>query len=415
MINTSRFPALAFRNFRLFIGGQTVSLIGSWMQSMVLPYLAYKISGEPFYLGLIGFSNTLPALLFNLPAGVIIEKMDKRKVVITLQAVLMVSAFVLAALTFSGKITIWHIIVLSFINGGVSSIEIIARQAMLLDLTDRESLPSAIAINATIFNLARVIGPMLAAPFLVFVKGNGEGWAFLVNGISFLFVIASLLFVRIAPRPVNPQSVSGFSGFMEGQRFILSSRFVLTIILMVLMVSLLGFPIIQQVPAIARDVLAVPGEIESAVASRNSLMVTFQGLGALSAAITLAYFSNMRRKTRLRFAGQIVFAIGIFGLGFSRIFELSLFFIALCGWGMVTQLALTNTLIQLASPDNLRGRVLSSYLWVLQGFGPFGSLFVGWLSQTIGVPVTAMICGGVCLVGYLVFQFTQPQLRNYVG
>ncbi len=382
---------------------------------MVLPYLAYKISGEPFLLGLVGFSSSLPALLFILPAGVIIEKLDKRKAVIGFQSILMVSAFTLAWLAFSGVISIWHIVLISFVIGGASSFEIIARQAMLLDLTDRNALPSAIAVNATIFNLARVLGPMLAAPFLVFVAGNGAGWAFLVNGISFLFVIGSLLLVKIAPRTNQNRAAFTMSDFLEGQRFILSSKFILTIILMVMMVSLLGFPIIQQIPAIARDVLGSPGETESAIAARNSFMVTFQGIGALIAAVTLALFNKIKRKTRLQFIGQLVFALGIIGIGLSRSETFTFLFIAVCGWGMVTQLALTNTLIQLESPESYRGRVLSSYLWVLQGLGPFGSLFVGWLSQTIGVANTAVICGSVCCIGYLVFHFTQPQLRYHMS
>jgi MFS family permease len=191
-----RFPAFSSRDFAIFFIGQFFSLIGTWMQSTVQPYLAYRITGQPFYLGLIGFAGTLPGLLFSLPGGVIIEHLDKRRTVIILQCVMMAQAFTMAILALSGTITIWHIVVLAFILGTANSLEIIARQSMLIELVGREALPNAIALNSSLFNSARVIGPAVSVPFLILLQDSGEGWAFFANGISYLFVIVGLFFVR---------------------------------------------------------------------------------------------------------------------------------------------------------------------------------------------------------------------------
>ena len=189
-----RFPALTSRDYVLFVIGQLISVIGTWMQATALPYLAYRISGRPLDLGIIGFSNTLPTLLFALPAGVLVEHLDKRKTVIAFQALMSIQAFGLAFLTFTGKIQIWHIIVLAFFYGSAVAVEVTARQAMLIELAGRDALPSAIALQTTAFNLGRVLGPLCAA-WLISATGN-EGSVFLANGISFMFVIAGLFLAR---------------------------------------------------------------------------------------------------------------------------------------------------------------------------------------------------------------------------
>lgn len=191
-----RFPALGSRDFFIFWVGQFISLIGTWMQSTTLPYLTYRLTGSSLALGAVGFAVTLPTLFLALPGGVLVEHLDKRRAVIGLQIVMMLQAFALAFLTFSGKIQIQQIILLSFILGAASAFEITARQAMLVELVGKPALPNAIALQSTIFNTARVMGPLLVAPFLVILPKNGEGWAFLFNGISYLFVIVGLLFVH---------------------------------------------------------------------------------------------------------------------------------------------------------------------------------------------------------------------------
>lgn len=409
-----RYPALASRDFTIFWVGQFVSLIGTWMQSTTQPYLAYRLSGKPFDLGLIGFSSALPTLILALPGGVLVERLDKRKTVITMQVVMMVQAFIMAFLALTGVIQIWHIAALAFLLGTANAIEITARQAMLIELVGKESLPNAIALQSTIFNAARVIGPSLVAPFLIFIQGSGEGWAFLVNGVSYLFIIVSLNFVR-TPFKTAPVIVARnwLVEFREGQAYIRQTRSVAMIILMAAVLGFVGFPLLQQIPVIARDVLAQGLDTEAARAARNSALYTAQGVGALVAALGLASF-NPKNKGRLLTAGQVVFIAGLLAVAFTRNLPVALLIFVLIGWGSITALATMNTLIQLEVPDYLRGRVFSTYLWGLQGIAPFGSLVVGWMAQNWGVPSAALACGMICLVIIGGIHLTNPEIKNMV-
>lgn len=410
----NRFPALGSRNFVLFWGGQFVSLIGTWMQSTTQPYLAYQITGRPFDLGLIGFAGTLPTLILALPAGVIIERLDKRKTVIILQAVMMVQALTLAALTLSGLIQLWHILVLALVLGVANAIEITARQAMLIELVGKEALPNAIALQATIFNAARVLGPSLVAPFLIFIQDNGAGWAFFANGVSYLFVIISLLYAQTPFKELAASKPQGmFAGLREGQRYILSTPSVGFLILMAATVGLIGFPFIQQIPVIARDVLAQAGDTAATIAARNSGLYVAQGIGALIASIILAAF-NPLRKGWLLTIGQAVFIFSLIGLGLSKTVPMALILILLLGWGTVTQLATMNTLIQLQVPNELRGRVFSTYLWALQGIAPFGSILVGAMAQDWGVSNAALACGIISLLTIGSIHLFNPFIRKTV-
>jgi len=409
-----RYPALTSRDFVIFWVGQFISLIGTWMQSTTQPYLAYRLSGQPFDLGLIGFAGALPTLILALPGGVIVERLDKRKTVIAMQAVMMVQALLMAFLALTGVIQIWHIAVLSFLLGAASAIEITARQAMLIELVGKEALPNAIALQSTIFNAARVIGPSLVAPFLIFIQGNGEGWAFLANGISYLFIIVSLFFVR-TPFKTEPEKVEHdwLAEFREGQVYIRKTRSVAMIIVMAAVLGFLAFPLLQQIPVIASNVLAQNFDTAAARAARNSALYTAQGVGALISALALASF-NPKRKGLLLAVGQGVFIIGLLAIAFTHSVPVALLIFVLLGWGSVTTLATMNTLIQLEVPDNLRGRVFSTYLWGLQGIAPFGSLLVGWMAQVWGVPGAALACGVICMLIIGWIQLTNPDIRNRI-
>lgn len=409
-----RYPALASRNFVIFWVGQFISLIGTWMQGTTQPYLAYRLSGQPFDLGLIGFASALPTLLLALPGGVLVERLDKRKTVIVMQAVMMLQAFLMAALALTGMIKIWHIVILAFLLGIANAIEITARQAMLIELVGKEALPNAIALQATIFNAARVIGPSLVVPFLVFIQGSGEGWAFLANGVSYLFIIVSLFFVATPFKTeLTRLKRNLWAEFREGQAYIKNTRMVAMIILMAAVLGFVGFPLLQQIPVIARDVLAQVGDTEPIRAARNSALYTAQGVGALIAAFSLATF-NPKRKGLVLTAGQFAFILSLIALSFTNNVPVALVLIVLIGWGTVTALATMNTLIQLEVPDHLRGRVFSTYLWALQGVAPFGSLFVGWMAQNWGVPLAALVCGLVCLVVIAGIQLWNPEIRTRV-
>lgn len=409
---TSRFPALASRDFQLFLAGQFVSVIGTWMQNTAQPYLAYRLSGRPFDLGLIGFATTLPTLMLALPAGVYIEHVDKRKTVIILQSVMAILAFALAALTFSGLIQIWHITLIAFLFGSASAVEITARQAMLIELAGRQALPSAIALQTTAFNLGRILGPTLAAPFMV---GGNEGMAFLVNGVSFVFVIVGLLFARTRYKvevEAADENKTWWAEFHEGMSYIRHTPVVATIILMATLLGFFGLPLLQQIPALGRDVLQTVQDTEQIVAARTSQLYIAQGIGALSAALLAAYFSAARRKGWLLAVGQFAFILALIALGLNRNTALAFVLLVVIGYGSVTQLVTMNTIIQLQVPNGLRGRVFAVYLWALQGVAPFGSLFIGGMAQSWGVPMAALVGGLVTLATIGTLHYFQPSVRN---
>ncbi|MBN2386734.1 MAG: MFS transporter [Anaerolineales bacterium] len=415
---TNRFPALASRDFLIFWVGQFISVIGTWMQNTILPYLAYRLTGSPFDLGLIGFATTLPTLLLALPGGVLVERLDKRKAVILLQSVMMIQAFLLGILTLSGHIQIWHIASLAFLLGSATAIEITARQSMLVELVGKPALPNAIALQTTIFNLGRVLGPTLGAVVLVMVENQGEGWAFLLNGTSFLFVIIGLLFVRT---PYKAASAFGdrretmLAQFMQGQKYVLTNATVGMIILLAALVGFFGFPFSQQIPALARDVLAQAGDTETIIKARNSALYMAQGIGALMASLIISTFSNLKRKGLLLVIGEVVFASALLLIALTRNLAGTLGLIGLLGWALITQLAMMNTLIQIDVPDALRGRVFSIYLWAIQGVAPFGSLFVGWLAQSQGVPRAALVCGILCLLAVIAIHTRKPILLTHLS
>ncbi len=410
-----RFPALASRDFAVFLLGQFLSVIGTWMQNTAQPYLAYRISGRPLDLGLIGFASTLPTLLLALPAGVLVERWDKRKTVIIFQTVMAIQAFALAALTFSGQIQIWHIGVLALIFGAASAVEITARQAMLIELSGREGLPSAIALQTTVFNIGRVLGP-LTASWLLTTTGT-EASVFLINAVSYLFVIAGLLIIRTrykVPREAADEKSLGMD-FREGLGYIRGHTLVASIILMSALIGFFGFPLVQQIPALARDVLKMASDTEVIVAARTSLLYAAQGAGALVAALLATYLSSSRTKGRMVMLGQVAFIFPLIALGYVRSLNASLVLMALIGWGTVTQLVSMNTLIQVSVPNGLRGRVFSVYLWALQGVAPFGSLLIGWLAQNWGVPLAALAGGLVSLVSISGLHLVSPDVRRAQG
>lgn len=411
-----RFPALASRDFLIFWVGQFVSMIGTWMQNTTQPYLAYRITGSSLDLGLIAFSSTLPTLLLALPGGVLIERMDKRKIVIVMQGIMMAQAFILAFLALTGRIQIWHMIVLAFILGSANAIEITARQSMLIELVGKPALPNAIALQSAIFQLARVLGPSFTAIILVLAKNQGEGWAFFANGVSFLFVILSLLFVRTPYRIIQSdlikRKINLSAELGEGWKYIRGNTVVLLIIILVALIGFFGFPFSQQFPALARDVLQGISDSEKLVAARTSALYLAMGIGALIAALIVSAFSNLRRKALLMSIGQFVFSVTMVLLAFAHSLPVAVVLVSILGWATVTQFMMMNTLIQLDVPDELRGRVFSVYLWAQQGVAPFGSLFIGWLAQTAGVPPAALICGCVCLLVVLITQVKWPILRQ---
>jgi MFS family permease len=283
---------------------------------------------------------------------------------------------------------------------------------MLIELAGREALPNAIALQTTAMNLGRVIGPTIAAALLVL--NNGAGRVFLSNGVSYIFVIGGLFFVRTR-YPVPKEAVGTRNlraEFGEGQRYIRQNPLVSQIIIMMAVVGFFGFPLLQQIPAVAKDVLAQVGDTEQIVAARNSALYTFQGIGALTAAFSIAFFTSFKKKGLWVTFGQFTFVLSLIFLSFMKTTTPAYILLMLIGWGTVTQLSLMNVLIQLQVPNGLRGRVFSTYLWAIQGVAPFGSLLVGWWAQTWGVPRTMLACGIIVLAILSGMHYFTPEIRK---
>lgn len=413
---SQRFPALASRDFAIFWVGHLLSLIGTSMQNTALPLLAYRLSGRPFDLGLIGFAVTLPTFFLAIPGGVLIEHVDKRKTIIFLQIIMMLDTVVLACLALGETIQIWHIVVTSLILGVASAFEITARQAMLIELVGRESLPNAIALQSTAFNLSRVLGPALVVPLLLLFKKNGEGWIFLLNSISFAAIITGLFFVRtVYKAPVQSRTRPMLAELKEGAQYLVKNSAVGFLIIIAAALGIFALPIIQQLPVIAKDLLGQAADTKSTVDLRNSLLYTAQGIGALTAAFLIAMNNTARWRGLRLILGEAAFILGMFAIPFIRSVWPAMIVIALMGWGAVTQLATMNTLIQLQVPDSLRGRVFSIYLWALQGITPFGSLLIGWMTQKFSLSTTSLICGLISLVIIGGIQVFRPIVRQTAG
>ncbi len=411
-----RFPALASRDFAIFWVGHLFSLIGTWMQNTALPLLAYRLSGRPFDLGLIGFAVLLPTFFLAIPGGVLIEHVDKRKAIIVLQIVMMLDTFALAYLTLSGQIQIWHIVITSLILGIASAFEITARQSMLIELVGRKSLPNAIALQATAFNISRMLGPALIVPVFFLFPKNSEGWVFLLNSISFIAIVTSLFFVRtLYKTPVEPRTRPILTELREGIQYISNTPAVGLLIIIASMLGIFGFPIVQQLPVISKDLLGQIGDTKAIVDMRNSFLYTAQGAGALIAAFSIAMNNSERRRGLRLLLGEAAFILGMMIIPLSRSLWTAIIIIAFMGWGSVTQLATMNTLIQTQVPDALRGRVFSIYLWALQGVAPFGSLLIGWMTQEFGLSTTTLICGLTSLTVIGGIQLFRPVVRQGSG
>ena len=408
-----RFPALTSRDFAIFWLGHLLSLVGTSMQNTAQPLLAYRLSGRPLDLGVIGFAFALPTFFLAFPSGVLVERWDKRKAVMILQAVMMIETLVLAVLTLTGRIQIWHIIVLSMVLGIATTFEITARQSMLIELVGGDLLPNAIALQSTAFNMSRVLGPALAAPLLLILPSNGEGWIFLLNALSFGAILISLFSVRLMHRvEPTPSNQSIARDFLDGGRYILAHRNIAAIILLAAILGLFGMPVMQQIPVLAKDVLAQVGDTKSIVDARNSALYLALGSGALTAALSIAFNNSAHQRGARLVLGEAAFIVGLLGIAFLNRFWFAVALVALMGWGGVTQFATMNTLLQTQVANDLRGRVYSVYLWSFQGIAPFGRLLIGWMTQNLSLPVTAMVCGVVCLFGLGGIQLFFPAARR---
>jgi MFS family permease len=396
------FAALKHRNYRLFFFGQLTSLIGTWMQNVSQPWLVYQLTGSPFYLGIVSFATAVPVLFLSLWAGVFIDRVPKRKLLLITQTCAMLQAFLLAADVFLGWIQPWHIVIFAFILGTVNAFDAPTRQAFVIEMVGREDLQNAIGLNSANFQLSRIIGPTIAGILLAVV---GPAWCFFLNGVSKSAVILGLWVMNVKPLVGVKSDAHPLVQMREGLSFIRHNQVVLTLLAMVAVTNIFAFGYSALMPAFARDVLEQGPE-------GLGLLSAAVGVGALIGALTVASLGNFQHKGVLLTLGNVFFPVMVLLFAWSKIFSLSMAILVAAGLGFMIQNAMSNTLIQTAVPDSLRGRVMSVYMLVFQGFFPIGSLMAGAIAERYGVPIGAAFGGTIALMAGLFWLRRAPYIRK---
>ncbi len=378
--------AFRHRNYQLFFSGQIISLTGTWLQSVAQGYFVYDLTHSKFLLGMVSFLGQLPVLLFCLFAGVIADRINKRRLIMLTQACAALLAFTLATLVKTHVVTYYHIVALACLLGLVQAFDVPTRQSFIVEMVGKDDLPNAIALNSATFNMARIGGPALAG---VVIAHLGVEMAFFLNAVSFLPVILALGLMQVQP-VTKAEHDPVFSQFVEGFRFVRHHRMIRALLINTAIISIFAMPYAVLMPIFARDIL-------HAGAKGLGYLVSSIGAGALIGALVLSSLGNFKGKSRLLFAGTLVFAAAITAFSFSQRLEFSMALLVAAGYGMMTNMALTNTLIQTYCPDELRGRVLSVYILFNMGMGPFGALQVGSMAQWFGAPTVLRIGAVACL------------------
>jgi MFS family permease len=392
--------ALRHRNFQLFFSGQLISLIGTWMQTVAQAWLVYRITKSALLLGSVGFAGQIPVFLVAPFGGITADRVNRQRLVIATQTASMILAGILAWLTLSGHVHVWHIFVLAALLGVVNSFDIPGRQSFLVDMVGKEDLMNAIALNSSMFNGARVIGPAIAG---ILVAKIGEGWCFAANSFSYIAVIVGLMLmnVRSAPRASKRSPIEDIT---EGFRWVNRTKVIRALLLLLGLISLVGMPYTVLMPIFADQIL-------HGGARGLGILMGATGVGALFGALTLA------AKTGVKGLGRwVAFACGSFGVSlflfsFSRSFWLSVALLLPAGYSMMLQMACSNTLVQTMVPDQLRGRVMSVYSMMFMGMAPFGAFFGGALAHRVGAPITVAAGGVACVLGAIWFGRALPELR----
>jgi MFS family permease len=390
-----RFRALQHRNFQLFIAGQLTSLIGTWMQTTAQLWLVYKLTGSAALLGVFGFANQVPILFLAALGGYIGDRYNRHHGVIWTQIASMVLAFALAALTFANIIQVWELIFVAFLVGVVNAFDVPIRQAFLVEMVVKEDLPNAIALNSSIFNGARVVGPAIAGFALAW---KGPAWCFFLNGVSFLAVIGALLAMRIVNLEKKAEAGSPFQSLLQGFRFAMSDLPIRSTLLLLSMLSLLGLQYSVFLPIFASEVL-------HRGAKGFGLLMSAAGVGAVLGALHFAARTSYKGLARWIAATSTTCAVGLVIFSQSRVFWLSMAVLLVVGFCATVQMAATNTTLQNRVPDQLRGRIMAVYATMFMGVQPIGSLFAGGVAKRIGAPYTLAVFGTLCFLGSMVFIF----------
>jgi MFS family permease len=405
--STLRFVGRAFRsrNYRLFFCGQCVSLIGTWMQHVAMSWLVYRLTGSASLLGLVVAAGQISIFVLTPFTGVFIDRVHRRNLLIVTQMLCALQASLLAFLTLSGHIQVWHLVLLSFFLGTVNAFDMPARHSFVIEMVEhKKDLGNAIALNSAMFNTARLVGPSIAG---LLVYKLGEGICFLLNAISFLAIIFTLLAMKIPKRKTKVEHLPVFQGLKEGYKYAIGFRPILYILVLMALIGLMGMPYMVIMPVFARDILHGGPQT-------FGFLMGASGIGALIGSLYLA-----SRRSVLGLAKLNAFATGTFGVGiiifsFSRSLPLSLCILLFTGLGMIMHMASSNTMLQTVVDEDKRGRIMSYMSMCTMGMAPFGSLLAGSLSDVIGAPHTLMINGIVCIAGALFFYSRLPIIRKKI-
>jgi MFS family permease len=394
---------LRHRNFRLFWIGQTLSLVGTWMQTMGVGWLALELTDSAFYVGLVATAASIPILLFTMPAGAIVDRSDKLRIVRIAQAAFLVETSTLWLLTLTRLITIESLLALAFVNGVIASIEIPARQAMMIDLVGRDDLPDAIAINSSGFNLARVVGPGLAAAV---IARFGIAWCFFLNAASFVAVLAGLFMMQLPPYVAQPNRTSPWQGVVQVMRYMRDTQEVRALMLMVTVYSILGAPVLALMPVVAREMFGLG-------AGGYGLLLSFLGVGGLTGALGLAAVGNRISRIRLLTIASMTWPAMLMIFSITRVAWVGYLLLFVIGCVMILNGAISNGLLQGIVPDAFRGRLMAAYGLVVVGLAQVVGAFTGGvIAHAVGV-ATAIFVTALLMAGYGVWAFFQrPELRG---
>ena len=401
----STFRSLKYRNYRLFFYGQSISLIGTWIQRITTPWLVYHLTNSVFLLGLVGFAGQIPTFLIAPVAGVLTDRWNRYHILIITQVAAMIQALILAFLYLNGTIEVWHIVTLSVILGCVNAFDVPARQSFMIEMVEKkEDLGNAIALNSSMVNGARLVGPSIAGMLIAF---TGEGICFLLNGVSYLFVIASLLMMKIIPRVISKSNKHVVKEMKEGFNYTFGFPPIKYIILLLALVSLTAMPYTVLMPVFAKEFL-------HGGSHTFGFLMGASGLGALLGALYLASRKNVLGLDKVIPMAATTFGLGLIAFSFSRHIMLSMGLMVFIGLGMMLQMATSNTIIQTVVEDDKRGRVMSFYTMAFMGTAPFGSFLAGSLASRVGAPNTLLIGGLTCILGAILFSWKLPRLKEAI-
>jgi MFS family permease len=390
---TTRFRALKHRNFQLFTAGQLVSLIGTWMQTTAQLWLVYRLTGSAALLGVFGFANQIPMLVLASVGGYVGDRYSRHRGVIVTQTISMLLAFLLAGLTLTHLIDKWLLIGIAFLVGIVNAFDVPIRQSFFVHMVGKEDLPNAIALNSSIFNGARVVGPAIAGFAISWI---GEGWCFFLNGLSFLAVIFALMAMKIELQERKDSGESPLQNLLQGFRFAMNDRPIRSTLLLMSMLSIFGLQYSVFMPIFAEDVL-------HSGARGLGFLMSAAGVGAVLGALQFAARTAYRGLAKWIAAMSVICSVCLLIFSQSKVFWLSIVVLFIVGFAATSQMAATNTTVQNRSPEQLRGRLMAVYATMFMGVQPIGALLAGGLAKRFGAPMTLAIFGSVCMLGSLLF------------